>query len=62
MTLLQMAHPVESPAMKSWRGSGDRPSQSHLSSTRLRYLPDLESALTSHMHAKHKPGYANSPI
>eukprot|EP00983_Pelagomonas_calceolata_P086626 1156794-Pelagomonas_calceolata.AAC.5 len=36
-----------------------RPSQSHPSSPRLRHLPDLENALNSHMHVKHKLGYAD---
>jgi ribonuclease HI len=36
-----------------------RPSRSRPSSPRLKYLPDLKNALKSHMHAKHKLGYAN---
>eukprot|EP00983_Pelagomonas_calceolata_P012474 400117-Pelagomonas_calceolata.AAC.1 len=36
-----------------------RPPQSHPPSPRLSYLPDLKIALKSHMHAKHKLGYAD---
>eukprot|EP00983_Pelagomonas_calceolata_P075198 1152884-Pelagomonas_calceolata.AAC.2 len=36
-----------------------RPSQSCPSSPRLRLLSDLKNALKSHMHTKHKLGYAD---
>eukprot|EP00983_Pelagomonas_calceolata_P133218 1161944-Pelagomonas_calceolata.AAC.25 len=36
-----------------------RPPQSHPSCPRVRYLPDLKNALKSHMHVKHKLGYAD---